>query len=144
MIDHIRADEAAVLGPLAQCVGGAVDADEPLAAIDRGNQSGALWIAERSPLVSANITTSVSDKPAALIRLRSSVGVTASPLANASVLITSRAVAIESCLKPAVAVSISTRIAGVVGAFGVGVGAVDVDDDSLHAQAHASARITHA
>ena len=78
------------------------------------------------------------------MRLRSSVAMTANPLANASVVITSRAVAIESCLKPAVAVSISTRMAGVGGAFVVGVGAVGVDDDSLHAQAHASARITHA
>jgi hypothetical protein len=57
------------------------------------------------------------------------------------VVITSRAVAIESCLKPAVAVTISTRV---VGAFVVGVAAVGVDDDSLHAQAHASAKITYA
>src|SRR5688500_15917076 len=95
-----------------------------------------------SPLVSANITTSISDKPGALMRPRSSVAFTLKPLPGASVLMTSRAVAIESCLKPTVAVIISTRIAGVVGTD-TGVGAAGVDDDSLQAQATISATIRH-
>jgi hypothetical protein len=97
-----------------------------------------------SPLVSANMTTSVSDRPAALMRLRSSVAVTEKLLALASAFITSRAAAIESCLKPAVAVSIRTRSAGVPGAGVATVGAVGVDDTCLHAQAATTTTISHA
>ena len=78
-----------------------------------------------SPLVNANITTSTSDNPAALMRLRSSVALIVKPLVGARDVSTSRAVAIASCLKPAVAVSISTRTTGPVGAGAVGAVGVD-------------------
>src|SRR5688500_12474379 len=108
--------------------------------------SAARWDALRgsSPLVNANMITSTSDKPAALIRLRSSVALSEKLLPGASPASTSRAVAMESCLKPAVAVSISTRIAGIAGAGAGGVGAEGVDEDCLHPQTHASATINHA
>src|SRR5688572_12425784 len=108
--------------------------------------SAARWevLSGSSPLVNANMITSTSDRPAALIRLRSSVALTEKLLPGARPPSTSRAVAIESCLKPAVAVSISTRIAGAAGAGATGVGADGVDVDCLQPQTQTSATINHA
>src|SRR5207344_274606 len=79
-----------------------------------------------SPVVSANINTSVEVRRAAETSARFSVAVTTMSLLRDAIAATAaRAAGMESCRKPAVAVSISTRTGGTAG------GAVVVVEDGV-------------
>ena len=127
MLFEVRADQAAVVREFVERVGGAVNADEPLAAVDRVDERRALGRRKRQLAAGerkhdhVHIRESCGGEAREIFR-----GAIVKPLGAAREVRTLRAVSIASWRKPAVAVSINTRTVGPVGVGAVGDSVVAV------------------